>query len=304
MPLDGVLVVDKPAGLTSHDVVDVVRKAAHQRKVGHTGTLDPDATGVLVLCLGRATRLVRFLQAGRKTYVATAQLGAVTASQDASGEVTAETDASHVDEDDVREALERFRGEIEQVPPMVSALKVDGERLHEKARRGEVVEREPRPVTIHELVLEHFEGGGPRPELRFRVTCSAGTYVRTLAHDLGTALGVGGHLTDLRRVSNGPFTEGVATPLSEIEACADPDELEDQLVDLLTATSHLERVTIDDADLARRLTHGGQLAEQGIDGVYTVAFDGRLVGVYRDRDGAGRPEVVLLRPEQLEGTRS
>ena len=304
MAVDGVLVVDKPAGLTSHDVVDVVRKAAHQRKVGHTGTLDPDATGVLVLCLGRATRLVRFLQAGRKTYTATARLGAVTTSQDASGEITAETDASHIDEGDVRGALERFRGEIEQVPPMVSALKVDGERLHEKARRGEVVERDPRRVTIHELVLEHFEGGEARPELRFRVTCSAGTYVRTLAHDLGAVLGVGGHLTDLRRVSNGPFTDGDATPLPEIEACAGPDELEDHLVDLLTATRHLERVSIDDPELARALTHGGQLAEQGIDGVYTVAFDGRLVGVYRDRDGAGRPEVVLLRPEQLGGTRT
>ncbi len=203
--LDGVLVVDKPAGMTSHDVVQVVRRVVGQRRVGHTGTLDPDATGVLVVCLGRAARLVQYLQAGRKTYAATMVLGRETSSQDASGEVLSDVDASHVDEHAVCVAMTRFQGDIEQVPPMVSALKVDGERLHEKARRGETVERDPRPVTIHDLVLEDFRPGR-QPEVSFLVTCSAGTYVRTLAHDIGQLLGVGGSLTSLRRIANGPFT--------------------------------------------------------------------------------------------------
>ncbi|MDX1620888.1 MAG: tRNA pseudouridine(55) synthase TruB [Nitriliruptorales bacterium] len=299
MALDGVLVVDKPSGMTSHDVVDVVRKAAGQRKVGHTGTLDPDATGVLVLCLGRATRLVRFLQSGEKTYTARAVLGVSTTSQDASGDVVTETDASHVTEQDVERALESFRGDIEQIPPMVSAVKVDGERLHHKARRGEVVEREPRSVTVHALDLEDFVGATPHPEIAFRVTCSAGTYVRTLAHDLGEMLGVGAHLTELRRVANGPFTEGDAVALSTIESCGSPEELAALLADPLTATSHLPTIEVGD-DVVRSLVHGGRLDAQDQPDVYAVAWAGRLVGIYRDASGQGRPEIVLLRPDALE----
>ncbi|HSK97558.1 MAG TPA: tRNA pseudouridine(55) synthase TruB, partial [Euzebyales bacterium] len=162
---DGVVIVDKPAGCTSHDVVQRVRRALgrtyaapqrrrHGHKVGHTGTLDPSATGVLVVCLGRATRLVPFLQAGRKTYEARMQLGRTTSTLDADGEITAERDAAHIDEQAVCEAFKRFVGPIEQIPPMVSAVKVDGERLHVRARRGEEIERTPRPVVIHDLVLE------------------------------------------------------------------------------------------------------------------------------------------------------
>jgi len=161
---DGVVIVDKPAGYTSHDVVQRVRRALggtygsarrrrHGHKVGHTGTLDPSATGVLVVCLGRATRLVPFLQAGRKTYEARMQLGRTTSTLDADGEITGERDASHVDEQAVCEAFKRFVGPIEQIPPMVSAVKVGGERLHVRARRGEEVERAPRPVVVHDLVL-------------------------------------------------------------------------------------------------------------------------------------------------------
>lgn len=296
MALDGVLVVDKPQGMTSHDVVDVVRKAAGQRKVGHTGTLDPDATGVLVLCLGRATRLVRFLQEGSKTYAARAVFGVTTTTQDASGEVVAERDASGLTEDEVCRALERFRGDIEQIPPMVSAVKVGGERLHHKARRGETVEREPRPVTVHDLVVERFEDG-VRPELSFLVTCSAGTYVRTLAHDLGEALGVGAHLAELRRIANGPFAEDQAVPLERLHD-ASASDVADLMVDLVAATQHLPTVAVD-AEQVTELVHGGALPDQEIGGPYAVVWEGRLVGVYADRDGAGRPEVVMLRPEEL-----
>jgi tRNA pseudouridine55 synthase len=155
--LEGVLVVDKPAGPTSHDVVQSVRRALGESRIGHTGTLDPAATGVLVLCIGRATRLVRFLQAGRKTYAARMVLGVTTDSQDADGAVLRTVPAGHIDERTLCEALTRFQGRIEQVPPMVSAVKVGGERLHAKARRGEDVAREPRTVEVDDLILDTFE---------------------------------------------------------------------------------------------------------------------------------------------------
>jgi len=198
MTPDGVLVIDKPAGMTSHDVVGAVRRAIrrpgvsrkHGPRVGHTGTLDPDATGVLVVCLGRCTRLVPYLQASRKTYDARLRLGVTTTTLDASGEVVSRADPSEVDETALCEALKSFVGDIEQIPPMVSAVKIGGERLHAKARRGEEVERAPRPVTIHEIVLEDFVPG-PDAEASFLVTCSAGTYIRTLAADVGDRRGQG-----------------------------------------------------------------------------------------------------------------
>lgn len=293
----GVLVVDKPAGMTSHDVVDVVRKAAGTRRVGHTGTLDPDATGVLVCCLGRATRLVQYLQASPKTYQATMVLGLATTTQDAAGEPTFEADASHVDEASFCEVLGRFHGHIQQVPPMVSALKVDGERLHEKARRGEEVEREPRDVTVHDLVLEEFEPG-ERAHASFLVTVSPGTYVRTLAHDIGEALEVGGSLTALRRLANGGFTSDAAHPLDEVRDAGDEDRFEELLLEPRNALRGFPVVDVD-REQVETLVHGAWLEEQGLDGVYAVVHDDHLVGVYRDEDGAGRPQAVLLRPEEL-----
>lgn len=297
----GVLVVDKPAGLTSHDVVGRVRRALGIRRVGHTGTLDPAATGVLVCAVGRATRLVQFMQQGPKTYAATIALGRETDSQDADGEVVAEHDASHLTEDEVCAALTGFVGELEQVPPMVSALKVGGERLHEKARRGEVVEREPRRVTIHELVLDEFRPG-TLATLAVLVTCSPGTYVRTLAHDLGRHLGVGGSLTSLQRLATGGFGLDDALGLEEAEALGQEHALRDRLVPADRALRLLPAVTVDPA-VRDDLVHGRAMAAAGVDGPYAVHDDsGRLVGVYADRDGAARPEVVMLRPEDLAAT--
>ena len=300
-PLTGVLVVDKPAGMTSHDVVAVVRRAAGQRRVGHTGTLDPDATGVLVCCLGRATRLVRFLQAGRKTYAARMVLGRATSTQDAAGEVLEERDASHVTEQAFCEAMTRFQGEIDQVPPMVSAVKVDGERLHEKARRGETVEREARRVTVHDLVLEDYEPG-EHPEAAFLVTCSAGTYVRTLAHDLGASLGVGGSLLSLRRLANGAFTTEDAHGLEAIRAAGDEDRLGDLLLSPVEAIRGLPTVRVDDPELLLALTQGKPGPARGHDGPYAVVAGDRLVGIFRDRDGAGRAEAVFLQPGDLQAS--
>lgn len=296
----GVLVVDKPAGMTSHDVVAVVRRAAGTRRVGHTGTLDPDATGVLVCCLGTATRLVQYLQDSPKTYQATMVLGLATTTQDAAGEPVFEADASHIDEAGLCAVIGDFLGDIQQVPPMVSALKVDGERLHEKARRGEVVEREPRDVTVHDLVLEEFQGGA-RAHASFLVTVSPGTYVRTLAHDIGEALGVGGSLTALRRLANGGFTSDAAVALDDVRTAGEEGGIEDLLLSPREALRGFPTVEVD-REAVERLVHGGWLPAQDLDGYYAVVHDGRLVGVYRDEDGDGRPQVVLLRPEELQTT--
>jgi tRNA pseudouridine55 synthase len=294
--LHGVLLVDKPAGPTSHDVVQQVRRVAGQSRIGHTGTLDPAATGVLVLCLGRAAKLVRFLQAGTKTYAARMVLGVTTDSQDADGEVVATADASQVTERALCEALTRFQGDILQVPPMVSAVKVEGERLHEKARRGETIAREPRAVTVHDLVLDAFEPG-PRAEASFLITCSAGTYVRTIAHDVGETLGVGGSLVSLRRIANGPFAEHEAVAL---DALTDEGVVRSHLLPAEDAVLRsLPATSIHDADLAHRLTQGGRLPIQGFDGPYALTYGSQLIGIYTDGEREARSALVWTRPEEL-----
>ena len=196
--INGIVVVDKPAGMTSHDVVGVARKLFRTKRVGHTGTLDPDATGVLVLCLGNATRLAEYLSAARKHYVADVVFGVETDSQDASGQVVAERDAAHLTQADVSAILPAFRGAIQQVPPMVSALHHEGQRLYDLARQGIVVERAARAVQIDELELTVWTPG-VHPTARLEITCSTGTYIRSLAADIGAAAGVGGMMQTLRR---------------------------------------------------------------------------------------------------------
>src|SRR5205085_5168052 len=213
---DGLVIVDKPPAHTSHDVVARMRKLYGQRRVGHAGTLDPDATGVLLVGLGRATRLLRYLQGAGKSYRARMVFGVATDTLDASGAVL-ERAAMTLTVDQVAQAARAFVGEIEQIPPMVSAIKVDGRRLYELARAGEVVERAARPVRIDTLVVEDFVDGA-YPEATIRIDCSSGTYVRTLAADLGTALGGCAHLRELRRLRVGSFEVEEAHTLDEIEA--------------------------------------------------------------------------------------
>ena len=212
---DGVLLVDKPAGATSSDVVVAVRRMFKLRKVGHGGTLDPQATGLLVLLVGRGTKLSAAAMSGDKTYEGTLRLGAATTTQDAEGEVVSRGDPSGV----TRERLEAviasgFTGDIFQTPPMVSAIKVDGVPLYRKARRGEEVAREPRLVHIFSLRIDGFG----IPDTRFTVRCSKGTYVRTLCHDIGEKLGCGGHLAALRRLRSGRFDVADAIPLEALRA--------------------------------------------------------------------------------------
>lgn len=290
--------VDKPAGPTSHDIVQDMRRASGESRIGHTGTLDPAATGVLVLCIGRSTKLVRFLQAGVKTYSARMVLGVETDSQDADGEVVTTRSAAHIDERTFCEAMTRFQGDIEQLPPMVSAVQVGGRRLHDIAREGGEVERELRQVTVHDLILDRFEPG-EQAHASFLVTCSAGTYVRTLAHDIGALLGVGGSLVSLRRSANGPFVADEATSPDEVAAAASDDRLDELLLRPLDAIERtLPTIEVDDPELVLRLTRGGRLPAQGLDGPYAVRSTGQLIGIYRDRDGEGRPELVWTRPEE------
>jgi len=287
--VDGVLVCDKPAGMTSHDVVARVRRLAGQRRVGHGGTLDPPATGVLVLALGRATRLLPFLPTEPKRYLAEVEFGAETDTLDATGEVTATADAAGVDSQRLRAALATFVGPQLQVPPMVSAIKVGGERLYAKARRGEEIDRAPRPIVIHALELLGL-AAGERPRATLEVACSGGTYVRSLAADLGRALGTLAHLAALRRTAVGRFTERDAHPLAEL---AEPGRLAEAVLDPAAAMAATPTRALD-GDEAAALANGRALEPTGRPGpVAAVGPGGRLVAVIEDRDGRARPRVVL-----------
>ncbi len=291
---DGLVVVDKPAGWTSHDVVARLRKVYGQRRVGHAGTLDPDATGVLLVGLGRATRLLRFLQEAGKAYRGTIAFGVATTTLDASGDVL-DRQSMPLTREDVEGGTVRFVGDIEQLPPMVSAVKVDGRRLHELARRGEEVERAPRRVHVERFDVEEFEPG-PYPTATVLVECSSGTFVRTLAADLGTALGGCAHLASLRRLRVGSFTLDEAHTLEAVEA--DPDAV---VLAPEVATRDLQRVDVD-VEQARAVAHGvtfpapslapGQ-EPTGPGPFAMVGPDGALLAVYERRRSAVRPAVVL-----------
>ena len=202
MSLAGVLLIDKPGGMTSHDVVMRVRRILGVKKIGHTGTLDPMATGLLPLCIGGATKIARFLEGGEKEYRATIKFGVETDTYDAEGKVVAESDTSGVSEEMVLEALAQFKGKIQQIPPMYSAVKIGGTPLYKLARKGITVEREPKEVEISDIDVEEFT----MPLLTMRITCSKGTYIRTLCHDLGSVVGCGAHLVALRRTRSGYFS--------------------------------------------------------------------------------------------------
>lgn len=297
--LDGVLCIDKPAGMTSHDVVARVRQALggprrgkNRRKVGHAGTLDPDATGLLVVALGKATRLVPWLQASAKTYEAEMRLGVTTTSLDAAGDILAERDASQVTEEQLCDVLQGFVGAITQTPPMVSAVRVDGERLHAKARRGEEVDRPEREVAIHDLVLEDFEPGRVA-RAAFLVTCSSGTYVRTLAADIGERLGVGAHLSRLRRLGSGRFSVDDAVTLEEIEQLAAGGRLGEALLPMARAVADLRSLVADDQQRAA-LAHGQAVATTGQPGpVAALDADGQLLAILEDDGDAARPKAVF-----------
>jgi tRNA pseudouridine55 synthase len=255
-PTDGGVVAAMPPRLhTSHDIVQLVRRWSGQRRIGHTGTLDPMASGVLVLCLGQATRLVEYYQGHDKQYYAEITLGAATDTYDRMGVVCAESPVPPLTATTIEAALATFRGEILQVPPVYSALKQGGESLHHKARRGETVTVEARPVTMHEIQLIDFR---PPDLIALHITCSAGAYMRSLAHDLGQALQTHAHLSLLRRESAGPFTLADAHSLTAIEAAAHHETL-DQLLLPLGYGLPLPEIVLDE-ETSRRLGHGQVVA--------------------------------------------
>lgn len=248
--MDGVLNVLKPPGMTSHDVVAVVRRLLRQKRVGHTGTLDPGAAGVLPVCVGQATRLAEYLSELGKVYRAEVVFGVATDTQDGFGSVTERRPCPGLTAAAVRDVLPRFTGPVRQVPPMVSAVKVGGRRLYELAREGREVERAARTVTIHRLALLHFQPG-PEPVARLEVACSKGTYVRVLAADIGAALGVPAHLAHLVRTAAGPFDLTGSVTLEELAA----GPVEQYLLPAAAAVAFLPQVVLD-AAAAAGVRHG------------------------------------------------
>ena len=259
--MNGIVIIDKPAGWTSQDVVSKLRGALHTKRIGHGGTLDPMATGVLPVFVGRATRGVEFFEHAEKTYEAVLQLGITTDTEDTSGAVLEEKEVS-VTEADLLAVLPRFRGEIMQIPPMYSALKVNGKKLYELARAGKEVERQSRPITIHELELLEFGGN----TVRLRVHCSKGTYIRTLCKDIGNTLGCGGCMAALRRVQAGEYTIEEAVPLQTL---LDSDDPELYLRPVDSMFRNLPAVTLTEKQ-ETRCRNGNSFTLGSADGTYRV----------------------------------
>ncbi|MER5454161.1 tRNA pseudouridine(55) synthase TruB [Micromonospora sp. NPDC002389] len=291
MSTDGLIVVDKPGGMTSHDVVARIRRFARTRRVGHGGTLDPMATGVLVIGVNRATRLLTYVIGADKSYTATVRLGQSTVTDDAEGDVIATTPAGTLSDAAIHAALADLTGEIDQVPSAVSAIKIDGQRAYKRVRSGESVDLPARRVTVSRLDVLAIRRDQPDVvDVDVDVSCSTGTYIRAIARDAGLALGVGGHLTALRRTAVGGFTLAEAATLDELEQRA-PDVVG---VPLAAAADRFFPRRDAGPDEAKVLSHGGPLEPVGLAGPYAV-FDpaGGLIAIVSERGGRARAEIVL-----------
>ena len=278
--MNGIILIDKPQGWTSHDVVGKLRGILNERRIGHSGTLDPLATGLLVVFIGRATRAVEFAEADRKEYVAGLRLGMSTDTQDITGRIISkETDIP--DEPEVRIAIERFRGELEQIPPMYSAVKIGGKKLYELARKGESIERKPRHITIFGLEIT----GRSDNDYILDVVCSKGTYIRTLCHDIGAALGCGGCMSSLRRTKSGVFSVDNAYTIAEIQEAADRGEEEKLLLPIDTLFAGYTKLSVD-ADSEKKLKNGCIINTSSPDGRFRVySEDGEFLLLGDVKDG-------------------
>jgi len=288
----GIVVVDKPAGWTSHDVVARMRRLLGTRKVGHGGTLDPMATGVLVVACGKATRLLTYISAHSKTYDATIRLGVSTITDDAEGEVVATSDASAVTDSQIADAVAQLTGDIQQRPSAVSAIKVAGERAYARVRAGEDVELAARPVTVSRFDVLATRRDGGVIDLDVTVDVSSGTYIRALARDLGAAAGVGGHLTALRRTSVGRFSLDDAATLEALEA----QGATTRLIPLAAAASQSLPVLTIDAKDATALGYGQRISAEG-EGTAVAMSDGEAIAIVEIADGTAKP-VVVFAPAQ------
>ena len=279
---DGIINVYKEKGFTSFDVVAKMRGILGQRKVGHTGTLDPAAEGVLPVCAGKGTRLCDMLTDHDKTYRATMLLGVVTDTQDTTGTILEEKDASHLTEEEVREAIMSFVGDYDQIPPMYSALKVDGKKLYELAREGKVIERKARPVTIHEIVIESMN----LPEVVMSVSCSKGTYIRTLCNDIGEKLAVGGCMKELLRTKVGRFVLEETLTLSDLQKLKEEGRLEEAVFPLEAVFAELPEIRATEESLDKLMKNGNPFRFKGIgpvsdgDAYRVYSMDGQFIGIY------------------------
>ncbi|CAN2208809.1 TruB Pseudouridine synthase [Candidatus Nanopelagicaceae bacterium] len=285
---DGFLVVDKAPGMTSHDVVAVARKALGTRKVGHAGTLDPMATGVLVLGFGNGTRLLQYITDGDKSYTATIILGATTVTDDREGEVISESDASKITDEQIKSGLAKMIGEIQQRPSSVSAVKVDGERAYDRVRAGEVFELAARTITISALDILEIRHLGARVEIDIDVTCSAGTFIRAIARDLGSDLQVGGHLSALRRTRVAGFPISQAISFEDLKAQSfTPLEL----ADVARATFQVRELGLDEV---QELSFGRPLHANASDVIFAaLSPDDRLIALLKNESGKAKPIAVF-----------
>jgi tRNA pseudouridine55 synthase len=294
-PNNGILNINKPGGWTSHDVVGWVRRVMREKRVGHAGTLDPMATGVLLVCVGQATRVAEYLTAGQKVYRAEAQLGATTDTFDADGQITATATVPALTAADLRAALSGFIGEIQQRPPAYSAIKQEGEAAYRKARRGETVELPARPVRIDAIELSEWDPASAK--LKIVVTCGPGTYIRSLTHDLGQALGCGAVLTCLTRIRSGQFTIENALELEALAGAVGSGNADRLLHPIETALSSLTRVPVSETEIAR-LMHGQSIAcpiAPAAPTGYAVDANATVVAIlaYRAEQSAWQPDKVF-----------
>ena len=285
----GVLNIDKPQGITSHDVVARVRRLTGIRRVGHAGTLDPLATGVLLVCVGPATRFIEYLQQGKKIYETTIRLGEETDTYDAEGRVVATAPVPDFSVEELERTLDAFRGEIMQTPPMYSAIKQGGKPLYQLARAGKEVERPPRPVTIYDITILQWRN----PDLTLRITTSPGVYIRSIAHDLGQALGVGGHVRALRRIASGAFRVEDAVTLTALEAAG--KDWPRYLHGLRGALSMLPPIILT-AEQARRFRHGQRIP---LEKNPQHSSDLRVLGPHEQFLGVGRVKNHILIPYKV-----
>jgi len=294
--VNGILVINKPQQITSHDVVNQARRLLHEKRIGHTGTLDPLATGVLVLCIGKATKIVRYLEADDKEYVAEMKLGETTDTLDSAGRILERKDYSSPSIDGIQHALDRFLGNILQRPPAYSAIKVSGVPSYRLARQGTLLEHKERPVTIADIKLLEYRD----PLVRFRIICSKGTYIRTLCADIGAFLGMGAHLTALVRTRSGRFRLEQAMDLEQLALHASLGQANNALLTLSDALGSFAAVTVD-ASAALRISHGSAISippgPAAVDPealIRVLDLEGRMLAIARIRSGMLSPEVVTV----------
>lgn len=273
--MDGIFNIYKEKGFTSHDVVAIVRRTIHMKKVGHTGTLDPDAEGVLPVCVGKATKLSDVIMDGRKSYRAMLRLGITTTTEDASGEVL-ETKEVDFNEDKIREVVASFIGRLEQVPPMYSAVKVNGKKLYELAREGKEIERKSRTIEVYDIRIRQFL---PPDRVEIDVDCSKGTYIRTLCSDIGKALGCGGHMAELLRTRTGAFSLENAIKLDELKALAEQEKAEEVLLTMEEALEDFPMVKVSEKS-QKFLYNGGKIQERFLTEKPAVLTEGEIVATY------------------------